>query len=144
MSDNATTRPALGKDDIRAEIMLAWLAAREIVALSAEEMLEAYSRAHAAGPMLDPTLYRDKLEAARQDETVIRILAEAKRKLLAAFPMSEAGSGFQGIATRGEARTAALSLRDALALAADARRKIEDAGLQAPAGLDETGYGHGV
>lgn len=133
MSDNATTPATLGKDDVRAEIMLAWLAAREVVALPAEEMLEAYARAHAAGPILDPTLYRAKLEAARQDETVIRILAEAKRKLLAAFPMSEAGSGFQGIATRQEVRTAALTLRDALELAADATRT-----------LDETGYGHGV
>lgn len=49
--------------------------------LPATEMLDAISHAEAFGPIIDPTLYREKAKDLAYDKGIVAIIAEAKAKL---------------------------------------------------------------
>jgi len=72
---------AMDRDEYQATLITAYAYALSIRQLPLDEMLAAIEHAHAFGPFLDPTLYRDKVEKMEQDRTVLAALAEAKRKL---------------------------------------------------------------
>lgn len=64
-------------DLYRTHLLMAYALARALVDLPLQEMLNAIGHAHAIGPILDPTLYRDKMHAMEQDTAVLRALNSA-------------------------------------------------------------------
>jgi len=71
----------LDRDEYQATLVTAYAYALSIRQLPLDEMLAAIEHAHAFGPIVDPTAYRDNVEKMQQDQKVIAALAEAKRKL---------------------------------------------------------------
>ncbi len=57
--------------EYRAAIQAAVVASKMLVIHDVPDLLEAIERAHAVGPMLDPTLYRDKAKAMDEDKEIL-------------------------------------------------------------------------
>ena len=70
----------INQDEYSAALILAHAFANAIRRLPLNDMLAAIGRAHAIGPIVDPTLYHAKMKALQQDEQIVRILATAKRE----------------------------------------------------------------
>lgn len=58
--------------EYRANLLLIHMAARTIAKMDIPKMLDDIERSHAIGPMLDPTLYRDKRKAMEEDAELLR------------------------------------------------------------------------
>lgn len=71
----------MDSDEYRNELLQVYLVARFLRQAKLGELNERIEHAHALGPILDPTLYRDKMELMRQDGDVVGILLDAQRKL---------------------------------------------------------------
>lgn len=59
-------------EEYRANLELVANAARIIVLVDVGDMLDRINRADTLGPMLDPTLWRDKQGAMHEDEEMLR------------------------------------------------------------------------
>ena len=71
----------MNHDDYQNANLQAVFVANTIEVLPLAEMREAQERAHAVGPIVDPTLYRDKMDDLQIDCERTRILLDAQRKL---------------------------------------------------------------
>lgn len=65
-------------------------AARLLAEMDIPRILEAIERAHAFGAVLDPTLYRDKVEAMDQDKEILQAAMPLRRMGLKLKEMQEA------------------------------------------------------
>lgn len=70
------------RDEYRSNMALVYSFARVLKELPLAEMLEGISRAEAIGPMLDPTLYREKSKAMEEDRRAL----EAAQALAGVLP----------------------------------------------------------
>lgn len=64
--------------DYRLYLHQAWMIAQLVDSLPAGDMLNAISQAEAIGPILDPTLYRDKASRMMEDRRLLESLANVK------------------------------------------------------------------
>ena len=67
--------------EYRGNLVAAYALVGALRSIDLAAMLDAISHAEALGPVLDPTLFREKGQALKEDKAVIAILCEAKRKL---------------------------------------------------------------
>lgn len=63
---------SIGKEEYRFAHQNITMAYQLLSALPLQEILAAQQRAHTIGPMLDPTMYRDKMQAMVEDESLFR------------------------------------------------------------------------
>ena len=77
-------------EEYRSAVLACALVASMLVQHDLEAILEAIAKGHAAGPIIDPTLYREKMGAMQEDENLVR----------AALPLWRLG---QKLAERAEA-----------------------------------------
>jgi hypothetical protein len=73
-------------DEYQAHLLKAYAALRVINSIPVERMLDMYARHEAIGPMLDPTAFRAKAGAMREDRDVLvalRPAIELGRRLMA-------------------------------------------------------------
>lgn len=59
-------------EEYRSAVLTAKLCADLLKRHDLPKMLEAIERGHAFGPILDPTLYRDKVKAMEEDAELLR------------------------------------------------------------------------
>lgn len=71
----------MNADVYEAELVKAYMMAQVLREMPLGEMHQAIEHTHAVGPILHPTLYRDRAKAMSQDQEVARILLHAKREL---------------------------------------------------------------
>ena len=69
----------MNRHEYRAGLLACYAAAQAIAQHDLPAMLEAADRAEAMGPVLDPTLYRDKAGAMHEDRKVISAAMELHR-----------------------------------------------------------------
>lgn len=72
----------MDQDDYRSAVMACRVAAKMLAQHDLSGLLRAVDRADAVGPILDPTLWRDKHEAMAEDAELLR----------AALPLAELAS----------------------------------------------------
>ena len=58
-------------DRYRQSVITVVLASRALVDLDLPAILESIERAHVIGPFMDPTLYRDKMDAMNEDRDLL-------------------------------------------------------------------------
>lgn len=64
----------MNKDTYRKQLERAHALVVVMLSIPAQEMVFMMEQAHAAGPILDPTLYRNNLQGMSEDEDVIRAI----------------------------------------------------------------------
>ena len=73
MSDTSARQPVT-KENYQATLAGLWAMAQLIDEAPIAEMLAAAERADVMGPLLDPTLYREKSRALQEDREMLRAL----------------------------------------------------------------------
>lgn len=74
------------------ELRWCWFAARYLVQLPLQDLLDVAEKAAAAGPFIDPTLYRENGPKLAEDIAMLRALLDARARLLERLPELRAGS----------------------------------------------------
>lgn len=69
-------------DVYKAELIKAHSIAIILESMPLDDMLQAIERAEAAGFVVDPTLYREKMKSVGEDRQLVEILNAAKAKIV--------------------------------------------------------------
>lgn len=74
------------QDDYRTTVLTTVLAARALAQLPIVKMLRDIETAEIVGPLMDPTLFREKGEAMRQDKLLLQAALQFLEKIREALP----------------------------------------------------------